>query len=222
MVDLKKLDNLPTLELIELIKKRKDPTMESLSKSAFQTFVFRFTIELTRKCEFICKNWGLDKYAALEVSQRTFKRFWKYTSFDITKRKEKDIDKAVLYYLYGIAHRQLSDYYNQKNGINISPYDGTEKIVTDFPISDNNFDVSEFKNPQSHYQAVRKALSNLSEKHKVIFLTYSAYEFHGNNLPSHLLESLRSYLNLSQATIRSYKKEVYDKINEYKEIYGIK
>jgi len=114
------------------------------------------------------------------------------------------------------------DYYNQKNGIKISPYDGTEKIITDFPKTDDNFDIAEFKNPQSHYQAVQKALSNFSEKHKVIFLTYKAYEFDGNKLPRHLLDSLRSTLNLSQATIRSYKKEVYDKINEYLDIYGIK
>lgn len=222
MSDPKELENLSTLELLELIKQRKDPTMESLSKSAFHVFTFRFSKDLIRKCEIICKKWGLDKYAALEVSQRTFNRFWKYTSFDISKKKENEIDKAVIYYLYGIAQRQLTDYYNQKNEIKISPYDGTETIIIDFPNTDDNFDIDEFKNPQSHYQAVRKALSNLSEKHKVIFLTYKAYEYDGNKLPRKLLESLRSNLNLSQATIRSYKKETYDKINEYLDIYGIK
>jgi len=222
MSDQKELEDLSTLELVELIKKRKDPTMESLSKSAFQVFTFRFSSELCKKIEITCKNWGLDSYDALEVVQRTLKSFWKYPAFDALKAKNKDVNKATLFYLYGIAQRELSDYFNEKKGFKISPYNGSEKIIFDFPETESIFNIEDFKDPQTHYHAVRKALSNLSEKHKVIFLTYKAYEFAGNKLPRPLLESLRSNLNLSQATIRSYKKETYDKVNEYLDIYGIK
>lgn len=212
----------PTLELITLIQKRKDPDHRSISESAFHTFMFRFAKELSQKSEIICRNWRYTKDDAIEITSRTFKRFWKYPTFKLAKASCDNVDQAVLLYLFQIARHVLADYHKECNGINVSPYDGSEVIVSGFPFDSNIEDCGDFSKPHEHYDVVRKALSTLSEKHTVIFLTYKAYEIDGKKLPRHLLNSLRSNLGLSQATIRSYKNEAYNKVNEYLNIYGLK
>ena len=74
----------------------------------------------------------------------------------------------------------------------------------------------------THFGVIRKAIGTLSEKHKVIFLTYKAYEHDGNKLPRELLAKIRKELDISQTTVRTYKFETYKKVNEYLEIYGLK
>lgn len=75
---------------------------------------------------------------------------------------------------------------------------------------------------QEKAELIKKALERLGPKHKIIYLTYQQHAQNGFNLPSHLLEKLRTSLGLTQVTIRTYKKEAFDKIKEYLEIYGSK
>ena len=56
----------------------------------------------------------------------------------------------------------------------------------------------------------------LSEKHKIVYLTYKAYENTGKkNLPRSVGKKLRDKLNLVQNSIQVYKKEANDHINNY-------
>ena len=206
-----------TIELIELIKMKSNKMQIEVSKAAFNTFVFRFTEELTKKTEIICSHWGYNSEIALEVSKKTFQRFWKYPNFCKEKCKTNDIDKGVLLYLFQIARNVLADLVNELNGI-VSPYDGNEEIIWDFP---NRTDVifTDYQDAQSHFAIVKEALSTLSIKHKIIYLTYSANEYSGYKLPRKLLQELREKLKISQQTVRSYKNEAYNKVKEYLSIY---
>ena len=199
---------------------RKEEGFIERAQAAFYAFSFRFAVEVSKKCEIICKNWGLDSDFAAEVSDETFKRFWKYPKYEIKRTKTTDIDKAVLLYLFKIAKNVLIDIWNKKNCTNKNPYEGNEEIVWDFPPDDN--DCGEIENIHSHHAIVKKVISCLSPKHKVIFLTYAKYQQTGFKLPRKLLSDLRKELNISQQTIRSYKNEVFNKINEYLKIYEIK
>ena len=55
-------------------------------------------------------------------------------------------------------------------------------------------------------QAMNQKISSLDEKHRIIYLTYKAYETQGKKLPRRLLEKLRVRLCVTQVTIRVYKK----------------
>ncbi|MDD4993814.1 MAG: sigma-70 family RNA polymerase sigma factor [Paludibacter sp.] len=213
----------PTIELIKQIQKRTDPKEISFSESAFHAFVFRFEGDVTKKAEVICGSWGFNIEETIEIVQNVFKKFWRYPKFNVEKKKEQNLDKAVILYLYGIARNELTDYFNKKNGLKLSPYDGSEELVYDLPEmpilddqADYNVDVQLSK---IRLKAIKAALETLSEKHKIIYLTYSSYEYSGKKLPRELLCKLREELGVNQATIRSYKKDVSDKIKEYLTIY---
>jgi RNA polymerase sigma factor (sigma-70 family) len=213
-------ENISTIELIKQIQKRKNPCETSLSESAFYAFVFRFESELIKKTEIICDNWGFNTDETTEIVQNVFEKFWKYPNFNLEKKKEQNIDKAVLFYLYGIARNELKNYYNKKNGLLLSPYDGSEQIVYELPSIENheNYEI-EFQSSNIRLRAIKSALETLSEKHKIIYLTYSSYEYPGKKLPRLLLNKMREELGINQATIRSYKKDVFDKVKEYINIY---
>ena len=75
------------------------------------------------------------------------------------------------------------------------------------------------------YEIIKAALERLTPKHKIIYLTYKEYEPHfkaGFNFPRAFLKKLQDELELTQASIRVYKKQAYDKIDEYLKIYGAK
>lgn len=63
-------------------------------------------------------------------------------------------------------------------------------------------------------QAMNEKISSLDEKHRIIYLTYKAYETHGKKLPRRLLEKLRVRLGVTQVTIRVYKREAYKAVGD--------
>lgn len=81
-----------------------------------------------------------------------------------------------------------------------------------------NYEI-EFQSSNIRLRAIKSALETLSEKHKIIYLTYSSYEYPDKKLPRPLLNKMREELGINQATIRSYKKDVFDKVKEYINIY---
>ena len=62
--------------------------------------------------------------------------------------------------------------------------------------------------------ALEKKISILDEKHRIIYLTYKAYQTSGKKLPRKLLEILRKRLGVTQTTIRVYKREAFETLND--------
>lgn len=56
-------------------------------------------------------------------------------------------------------------------------------------------------------------LANMEEKHRVVLLTYLAYESQGKRLPRSLTLKLRTQLNLTQNSIRAYKNEALNALS---------
>jgi RNA polymerase sigma factor (sigma-70 family) len=219
----KELETESTEDLITCIGWNKDPEMLDHAKNAFQAFCFRFQQDVAKKCRIICNNRGYGRDIGDDLAQKVFERFWKYPKFNFKKSSAKTFDDGVKLYLYGFASNLLNDFYNAQHNPNPNPYTGEEELVYEMPDPGAvQIPPEKLKVLQEKAELVRKALDRLGPKHKIIYLTYQQHSQNGFNLPAHLLEKLRTALGLTQVTIRSYKKEAFDKIKEYLDIYGSK
>ncbi|MFC6101230.1 RNA polymerase sigma factor [Olivibacter domesticus] len=218
-----KLDSETTEDLVTYIGWIGDPGMREQGQDAFQAFCFRFQADIVKKCRIISRNRGYDKHVADDIAQRTFERFFKYPRFDFSKSKAKDYDTGIKLYLYRIAENLFNDFYSEQHNPNSNPYEGDEDLVYEFPSIENmSVKPEQLRVIKEKYELVQKALERLSPKHKIIYLTYQQHAQQGFKLPRKLTEKLRTELQLTQATIQFYKKEAFDKIKEYLEIYGSK
>lgn len=200
-----------------------DPELAQQAKDAFQAFCFRFQADIVKKCRVVSRSRGYDNHIADDIAQRTFERFLKYPNFDLSKSKASDYDNGIKLYLYRFAENLFNDFYNDQHNENPNPYIGDEDLVYDMPSIENiSGKTEQLRVIREKYELIQKALDRLSPKHKIIYLTYQQHAQLGFKLPRMLTEKLRTELQLTQATIQFYKKEAFDKINEYLEIYGSK
>lgn len=219
------LKNEATENLWEYIQWKDDLDYAETAKEAFRVFTFRFQLDLQKKLIPICKNWGYDEQVASEIAYETFARVWKYPRFDLSKSKQEVYNKAITFYLYGIARRLLTDY-KKSQSEEPNPFTGDEEIIRDFPDIEMLEGGKERKAElKKLYELLNNALSKLSPKHKIIYLTYKQYESvtkEGFNLPRKLTKKLQDELDLTQNSIRVYKKEAIDTVNTHMKIYGSK
>ncbi len=211
--------------LIEYIQLKDDPDYAEIAKDAFWALVQSYQKDFLQKLIPICINWGYDKGVAIEIAEKTFDNIWRYPKYNRSKIKQKDSKLAMMFYLYGIAKRELADYKKSELGLG-NPFTGDEQIVWEFPdIGALNESVERKAILTDRCELIKKALSRLTPKHKVIYLTYKQYEEElkqGYKMPRKLLAELRSELDLTQNTVKVYKNEAFKVIDEYLNIYGSK
>lgn len=209
------MQNHTTTELIAFIQNRLD---KERAEAAFITLTFRFNKEIVDICRKVARKWNYDNGVADLIAERVFERFWKYPGgFKKGKCKTPNIDQCLVFYLLRTARNCFFDYHAQETGVNQSPYDGKESVVVAFP------DLEALAIPEEKLESLlelqksmEKALARLSPKHKTIYLTYKAYEKEGYKLPRTLLKKLREELSLSQNSIRVYKNEAFQAIEQLK------
>ena len=215
----------PTSDLLEYIKWKNDsdPDYSLAAANAYHALYFRFREDLIKKCRIISKNWGYNDEEGNSLAEASFARFWQYPySFNEKKCTVPDLDRCLKFYLYTIAKNLLSTLKDQIEG-NRSPYDGSEQVIIDFPALDSmDLPIERKKGLQNIYDKINESLNGLSPKHKIIYLTYKQHEKEGFKLPRNLLKQLREELELTQNSIRIYKKEAFDSVNQLLKIYGNK
>jgi len=220
----KELEHEPTVDLIEYMKWGKDPQEKDTADDAFIVFCFRYREDVQRKIRIVAGNWGYDSTVADGIAEKTFERFRKYLSFKPDECGKKIIDTCVILYLLKIAGRLLADH--RKAILHPNPFLGDEEIIRDFPDLDAwPVSVERKAIMQKKYDIIKGALDRLSPKHKIIYLTYKQYEqqlSEGFNLPRTLQKSLQDELGLAQVSIRVYKKEAFDTVDQYLKLYGAK
>ncbi|TAM95336.1 MAG: hypothetical protein EPN39_15425 [Chitinophagaceae bacterium] len=221
------LNSETTENLLEYIQWKGETDYVETAKEAFRVFIFRFQLDLQKKLIPICRNWGYDEQVASDIAYGTFDRIWKYPKFDISKAKQRnDFEKAVSFYLYRIAEHLLADYKKNQDGEG-NPFTGDEEIIREFPDIEN-IEMGKERRAilQERFEHIQKALNRLTPKHKIIYLTYKQYESETNagkhKLPRELLKDLRDELDLTQNSIRVYKKEAFDEVEKYLKTYGSK
>jgi DNA-directed RNA polymerase specialized sigma24 family protein len=221
MMNRKELEHATTLELIEYIQ-GKEYYLEA-AECAFQNFFLKFENELTKKCRVIAQKWGFDQTTGDIISEQALGKFWdKADRFKPQECKAINLDKCVLFYIFRIAQRLLCD----RNRIEVKAgnnYSGEEEIIVEFPELENlMLPAEKLKDIRQRAELIEKALDRLGPKHKIIYLTYHVHERNGMKLPRHLLEKLREELDLTQTSIRIYKKVAIDTVNQVINIYGSK
>ena len=205
-----------TVDLISYIKCKDEPAYKLLADSAFIAFTFRFREKVIDRCRYVGKNFGHNTVVSDGIADRVFDRFYKYPfRFQASNCKDLLIEQCVLLYLYRIAQRCFFDYYHELQPDEASPYDGTEEVIVELPDLDHlDLEEEQLELAKEEREKVDKVLRSLSEKHRIIYLTYMSQEHEGFKLPRKLLAQLRKDLELSQSSIRVYKKEAIEAVTK--------
>ncbi len=201
-------------ELIEYVSFKEEFPIEA--EKAFTIFCDRFQQDVIKTAEIYSNKYGHNEVVALDIANCVFAKVWKYHSFDKSKSKIKDVDKAIKIWLYAIVFNELMKY-----GVKDTCSEPEEEDLSLVENMDNLISLtvgedSEKRNDlKIRLEIIERAMLGLSEKHKIIYLTYKAYENNGKNIPRTVGKKLREKLNLVQSSIQVYKKEATDHINNY-------
>ncbi len=205
-----------TEDLIEYMKYKVDPAYEELARAAYVAFNFRFRADIEDKAQKVGKYWGFDRETCDQEVEKAFKRFYQYPfKFTTSKCKTSSIDDCVKFYLYRIVQNRFKDFYKEIFQSDANPFDGNEEVVVEFPeLESLEIDTEIADRYKKIHNEMSVALGTLSQNHKIIYLTYKAYEKKGFKLPRKLLAQLREVTGLKQNSIRVYKKQAFEKVED--------
>ena len=183
--------------------------------AAFQMFCAKYELRLNRLVEVQCAKLGYSAEIAFKAVECAFARVRRYPTFNKLKTKIKNIDNAIVVWLNKIAYTQVLKF---KNGNECADVNADEdlSVIDDAVgfyevVSQRQYMSDEEK--EKRIQWLNAKLAGMDEKHRIVLLTYLAYESHGKKLPRTLTLKLRTQLNLEQSTIRVYKKEALEALN---------
>lgn len=204
-----------SIDLLEYISWKSEYPQEAAA--AFIIFCNRYQKDILEKAEIHCLRNGYSSDIAEMIANCTFERVWKYPSFNINKAKSKDIDKAILLWMYPIMRTQALLYFKENSCSEPSKEE-------DLSIIENIDELIEYTVPEQPekkkdlkivLEIVEQALSQLSDKHRIIYLTYKAYEQKKKNIPRSLSKQLQIKLGLTQNSIRVYKMEAIKHVENF-------
>lgn len=184
------------------------------AKAAFTVFVSYFEDKIKCPVEINARKVGYNENVAFEAVQCAFNKVWLYPTFDMKKSNCKDEEKAIIIWLINIAVSQMHQF--SKHGECAQLKEEEDLSVIEDSSSFIDYHVSDLPPEQKilYVTELDKKLSILDEKHRIIYLTYKAYQVRGKKLPRTLLEKLRKRLGVTQVTIRVYKKEACEALND--------
>lgn len=222
MLDWSKPDTIATLDLIEYIswKGQGDAETEEAGKRAFGIFYGRFCKDISQKCEILCRRHGYDSSDALVLVEKTFSKFINFNKFNVAKCKTQDIDLCVKLYLFQIAKFALIDNFRERIGIR--GYDKYNHFELVHEIEEMNAFQNGIPNKgklRDVYELLMHALSGLSEKQKLIYLTYENAGKSKGEQSKHLLSLLSEATGLSKGTIRSYHNRAKEIVEAVTKVY---
>lgn len=214
-MDRKDSQKVDGVKLIRIIANRNID--EEAARKAFYLFVSYFEIKIKKRVEILALKYGYNENVAFEAIRCAFNKVWLYPTFDMGKSSCTNEENAIIIWLVKIAFSQMCQFTRTGECARISEeedlsvIDNTEDFVDSFQVA--GLDPLE---KMQLIEIMEKKLSLLDEKHRIIYLTYKAYQRSGKKLPRKLLEMLRKRLGLSQSAIRVYKKQACEAINDLK------
>lgn len=214
-MDRKDSQKVDGVKLIRIIANRNID--EEAARKAFDLFVSYFEIKIKKRVEILALKYGYNENVAFEAIRCAFNKVWLYPTFDMGKSSCTNEENAIIIWLVKIAFSQMCQFTRTGECARISEeedlsvIENTEDFVDSFQVA--GLDPLE---KMQLIEILEKKLSLLDEKHRIIYLTYKAYQRSGKKLPRKLLEKLRKRLGLSQSAIRVYKKQACEAINDSK------
>lgn len=204
-----------SLDLFEYIRWKTDYPDEAAN--AFKEFTLRFERDVIRMSEVACSKWGYDETVAFDIANCVFQRVWKYPSYNPDKSKSKDIDKGIKLWLHRIVYTQLANYnnkgfcYEADNETDLTLIETIEDLVEGYGVADEKKRII-----LKRMKVVDEALSHLTQKHKIIYLTYKLYcPDDKTYIPRSVSKKLQEELQLAQGSIRKYKEEANKIVESY-------
>lgn len=214
-MDRKDSQKVDGVKLIRIIANRNID--EEAARKAFDLFVSYFEIKIKKRVEILALKYGYNENVAFEAIRCAFNKVWLYPTFDMGKSSCTNEENAIIIWLVKIAFSQMCQFTRTGECARISEeedlsvIENTEDFVDSFQVA--GLDPLE---KMQLIEIMEKKLSLLDEKHRIIYLTYKAYQRSGKKLPRKLLEKLRKRLGLTQSAIRVYKKQACEAINDLK------
>lgn len=207
-------ENLSSDELIEYVSFKEEFPEEA--EKAFVVFCYRFQEDTIKTAEIYSNKYGYSEVEALDVANCAFARVWKYPTFDKNKSKAKDVDKGIKIWLHKIVFNELMKFGVKETCAEADENDldiikNIDELVT-FTVGD---EIEKKRDLKLRLEILERAMLGLSEKQKIIYLTYKAYENNGKNIPRIVSQKLKGRLNIAQSSIRVYKKEAIEHISNY-------
>lgn len=206
---------MPSTELLEYISFKEE--FPSEAELAFIQFCFRFEKDLKRKSEIYCNKYGYSEVVALEIANCTFARVWKYPTFTKEKSKSKNLDKGILIWMCRILYTQMIKYGEQDTCAEPTEEEDLS-LVTNADELLEKFDVPDSETKRSvsaKLKTIERALAKLSEKHRIIYFTYRAYEKDGRKVPRSITKMLREKLLLTQKSVNTYNGDANRHVTNY-------
>lgn len=188
---------------------------EDEKDAAFQMFCVKYEKRLNNLVEVLCQKFGYSSEIAFKAVECTFARIRRYPSFCMKKSTSKNVDNAIILWLNKIAYTQVLKFKNSMECAEIRDDDDLAVVndATGFyeVVSKKQYMSEEEKDDKIRW--LNDKLASMEEKHRIVLLTYLAYETQGKRLPRSLTLKLRTQLNLTQDSIRVYKKEALDALS---------
>lgn len=150
-----------------------------------------------------CNKWKKPESVAYQIVQCAFQKIWQYPTFDKSKSKCKNTDRAILNWIFWIMVHELT-LFSQSGDCShpeaedlpliTNPSELIGEFFKDEYVSDEFFERMKVE--------LEKRLSRLNEKEITIYLTYKVYERPGRKVPRNVLNKLRTRYNITQDGIR--------------------
>ena len=210
-------ENMDGAELLEYISFKNEFPNEA--ELAFSVFCYRYEKDLMQKSEIKCSKFGYNETIAYLAAKCTFDKVWKGAhTFNMKKANTKNVDKAILLWMYSILYTQILLFKDRDTCAqpteeeDLSLIENIDELVSVY-VPENLETRKELKENLSFLE---KILQGLSQKHKIIYFTYLAYKPEkGKNIPRSVCKKLKEQLNLTYSSIGVYRKEATDLVNNY-------
>lgn len=209
--------NMTGSELLEYISFKDEFPNEA--ELAFCEFRDRYQRDILEKSEIKCSKFEYNEAVAFLAATCTFDKVWKKAhTFDLKKATTKNVDKAILFWMYKILYTQILLFKDKDTCAqptkeeDLSLIENLDELVIVYAPEN----VEKRKELKENYAFLEKVLQGISRKHRIIYFTYLAYKPEkGKNIPRSVSNKLQEQLDLTQASIRVYRKEATDLINNY-------
>ena len=201
-------------QLIMAIARNKETNREEARK-AFDLFCGSYEKEATKIAVALCRCWKRPEDYAYAIVQCAIEKVWLCPTFDKSKTRFKDTDKAILRWLHTILLHEMTLFSQKGNCSHLEPED--LPIITDTGVFIEKY-LDEDYMSEEQFEAMKKKLdevfAGLSEQEVTIYLTYKLYLKVNERVPQRVLKKLRTRYGITQDAIKHCRLRVEQKLKE--------
>ncbi|MCS2713646.1 RNA polymerase subunit sigma [Bacteroides thetaiotaomicron] len=170
-------ENMVGSELLEYISFKDEFPNEA--ELAFYVFCDRYQRDILQKSEIQCSKFEYNEAIAFLAAKCTFDKVWnKAHTFSMEKANTKNIDKAILLWMYKILYTQILLFKDRDTCAqpteeeDLSLIENLDALVNVYAPEN----IEKQKELKENLSFLERVLQGLSQKHRIIYFTYLAYK----------------------------------------------